>query len=153
MINYGIRSGSIGDFSNVKSYDDPLYWSHFIFSWIFYFLNILIMLNVINGIIIDTFQDLREQGEKKTFYKENMCYVCSNTKSRFEMCGLDFKDHIAEEHSIKEYLYYLIKNYLTDENELNAVDSYVLELTKNKRSEFFPSMTSIKLEEMLNSES
>ncbi len=151
MLNNGIRSGNIGDFGNIKSIDDPLYWYYFIFSWIFYFIVILIMLNIINGIIIDTFQDLREQEEERDDCKENMCYVCSNRRSRFEMCGLNYEEHISEEHSIKEYLFYLIKNYLVNEHNLNAVDSYVLELTKNKRLDFFPIKTSINLEKLLDS--
>src|SRR5437870_5562232 len=103
MLNYGIRSGGIGDFGSVKSLDDAFYWSHFILSWIFYFIVILIMLNIINGIIIDTFQDLREKNERQDDCRYNMCYVCSNERSRFEMCGLDFEEHRKKEHSIKEY--------------------------------------------------
>ena len=77
MLYNGIRRRSIGDFSNIKAHDDPFYWGYFIFGWIFFFSVMLILINVVNGIIVDTFQQLREEHNKKVDDNLNICYNCN----------------------------------------------------------------------------
>lgn len=53
VVNNGLRSASLG--FPIKSYSSTVYWADFIKDWIFYLIVILIILNFINGIIVDTF--------------------------------------------------------------------------------------------------
>ena len=68
-INYGLRNGGgISDSTNPR---DPLndttgYVSKFFFDILFFMLINVISLNVIFGIIIDTFSSMREEGEAKS---------------------------------------------------------------------------------------
>ena len=107
IFNYGIRGG-LGLLPQ-KSWEDTDYLFQFAFVWIFYFLMILILINIVNGIIVDTFQDLREQQNERDNVSLNYCYICSLNRTKFDMRGLDFNNHIIKEHSIHDYLYYIIK--------------------------------------------
>ena len=146
MLNYGIRSGTIGDFSYIKALDDPFYWSYFLFGWIFFFTVMLIMINVVNGIIVDTFQQLREDHNKKVNDNLNICYICNLHRCKFEIEGQKFESHTDNEHSLTSYLHYLLKINLVDPQDLNSLDFYVLNAVKEKRFDFFPIEKSLKLD-------
>ena len=145
MMNHGIRSQSIGDFSNVKSIKDKYYLIHFLFQWIFFFTVILLMINIINGIIVDTFQQLREENNKKYDDNNNICYICNLDRSAFEIVGINFYQHKQEEHSLTNYLFYLLKIHLVYEHDLNSLDSYVLNAIRENRIDFFPIFQSTSL--------
>ncbi len=103
------------------------------------------MLNVINGIIVDTFQALREQNNLKEDIKANLCYICSLNRSKFEIKGINFNYHTLCEHSILNYFYYVFKIQLTDEQELNSLDYQVLNSIKELRTDFFPVKKALSL--------
>ena len=145
MLNNGIRSGSIGDFSNIKAQDDPYYWGYFLFGWIFFFSVMLIMINVVNGIIVDTFQQLREEHNKKVDDNLNICYSCNHNRSVFEIVGKNFEEHMTKDHSLSNYFYYLLKIHLVDEQDLNSLDFYVLNAVRENRFDFFPIEKSLSL--------
>lgn len=144
LITNGIRAGSGLGFS-VKPFSSSLYFPEFIFEWIFYFSIILIMLNVINGIIVDTFQALREQNNLKEDIKANVCYICSLNRSKFEVKGLNFTDHTNIEHNVLNYFYYMFKIQLTDEQDLNSLDYQVLNSIRDTRTDFFPVKKALSL--------
>jgi hypothetical protein len=64
VINLGMRSGGgIGDALEQISYqnDSQLFYGRFFFDLSFFILIIIILLNIIFGIIIDTFAELRDE--------------------------------------------------------------------------------------------
>jgi hypothetical protein len=145
LFNNGLRTGSLG--LPIKKIDQPKYWPEFIFDWIFYFSIILIMLNIINGIIVDTFQALREYNNYVDYVRNNVCYICSIDKNKFEMHGVDFSKHLINEHNILNYFHYIIKIMRTEEQNLNSLDSEVLKSIKIESTEFFPVKKSLSLKE------
>lgn len=145
MLNYGIRSGGIGDFTTFITLDDLRYWSHFFFEMLFFFTIILIMMNVINGIIVDTFQELREENNLKAYDQQNVCYICGLNRSNFEILGLKFEEHNQIDHNLKNYILFLLKIHLTDEHDLNSLDFFVLNAFRNKRLDFFPIMRCLSM--------
>jgi len=67
-LNYGIRSGGgIGDVMSTPKIGDSTFFARFLFDASFFFLVIIIILNIIFGIIIDTFADLREQKSSEPY--------------------------------------------------------------------------------------
>lgn len=143
LFNYGLRSGSLG--LPLKQISQDKYWSEFLFDWIFYFSLILILLNIINGIIVDTFQALREQNNEKEYVKNNVCYICSIDRSKFEMKGVDYDYHLVREHNILNYFHYIIKVLRTFEQDLNSLDYEVLKAIKKNSTEFFPVKKALSL--------
>jgi len=57
----GLRSGGgIGDALGQPEQDDDLYWNRAWFDLMFFIIIVIILLNIVAGIIIDTFASLRE---------------------------------------------------------------------------------------------
>ena len=136
LFNYGIRGGGLP--FNIKIIDQEGFWGEFIFNWIFYFILILVILNIASGIIVDKFQDLRESNEELYEEKENVCFICSLHRSNFEIKGIDFEYHQQQEHNIGNYFHYLMKINRTDEHDLNSIDFQVYNAFLQKKIEFFP---------------
>ena len=63
LVNFGLREGTgLGTYGDQESYyKSPDYYPRFVFDLSFFILVTLIMLNIIHGIIIDAFADLRDQ--------------------------------------------------------------------------------------------
>jgi len=149
LLNYGIRSGSGIEFG-IKQINEVGFYKEFIFGWIFYFIIMLIIVNIINGIIVDTFQALREQNNKKDDILQNFCYICSLDRAQFEIKGVNFEKHVSIDHKIQNYFDYLIKIQGTDEQDLNSLDSQVLHAIREFKTDFFPnkkakSLDSVKI--------
>ncbi len=105
------------------------------------------MLNVINGIIVDTFQQLREESAVTYTRKHDVCFVCSFNRDIFEKKGFNFEEHKSYDHNILNYVHYILKVLSTDKHDLNSVDSYVLNLMMQGRTDFFPLKKSLSLDE------
>lgn len=61
---------------------------------------ITVLLNVIFGIIIDTFGQLRTDAASKRHNMENTCFICGVDRFTFDTQGGGFKRHITEDHNM-----------------------------------------------------
>ncbi len=57
------------------------------------------MVNIVAGVIIDTFGSLREEENDKNRDIEDKCYICGNLKTTFDrlsdnLGGVGFANHI-----------------------------------------------------------
>jgi hypothetical protein len=60
-LNIGVRAGGgIGEFLQQPVIAEDTYWSRSLFDFFFFIIVIIILLNIIFGIIIDTFAELRD---------------------------------------------------------------------------------------------
>ena len=103
------------------------------------------MLNIINGIIVDTFQALREQNNEKENVLNNVCYICSIERGDFEIKGVDYENHILKEHNVLNYFHYILKVQTSDQQNLNSMDYEVLNAMNDNRTDFFPVKKAISL--------
>ena len=142
MINTGIRGGSGMGFG-IKKLGQKGYLIEFILEWVLFFVVMLVLLNIISGVIVDTFQELREKSVEENETKLNICYICSLHRTLFEKRGIDFEYHKDHEHNIMNYFNYIYKVEMTDESELNSLDYQVRQSIKNKRTDFFPINTCV----------
>lgn len=79
-LNYGLRNGGgIGDVLRSPSNTEPLFPARVIYDMLFFFLVIIIVLNLIFGVIIDTFADLRAEKQEKEETLKNSCFICGKT--------------------------------------------------------------------------
>lgn len=138
LLNNGLRTGEGLGFK-VKTIKDEGYWAEFLFTWIFYFSLTLIMMSIINGIIVDAFQQLRSIKMTREQIKKNNCFVCDLTSTSLEVDGVNFDNHIKLDHSLKDYMIYLINVLMKKESDLTAVESYVYNKYQIKDTSFFPS--------------
>jgi hypothetical protein len=49
-----------------------------VYDMLFFFIVIIIVLNLIFGVIIDTFADLRSEKQQKEEIIKNSCFICGN---------------------------------------------------------------------------
>ena len=136
LFNSGIRAGGLP--FGIKVREQKGYWSEFIVNYLFYFINMLIIFNMINSIVVDSFQETREKNNEINEEKSNVCFICSLHRSKFEIKGISFEHHTDREHNIDNYFRYLLKILKTDEHDLNSIDFQVMNAVKQKRIEFFP---------------
>ena len=144
MLYSGIRGGSGMGFG-IKKLGQKGFYIEFILEMIVFILVILVLMNMITGIIIDSFQKLRDQKSEENEMKENTCYICSLHREKFEKKGIKFENHTQQEHNIINYFNYIYKVEMTDESDLNSLDYQVMQSIKNKRTDFFPINTCLSL--------
>ena len=66
---------------------------------LFWILIVTIMMNLVLGIIVDTFSQLREEQAHQDDEMTNKCFICSLPAYRFEKVG-GFKKHIQQDHNM-----------------------------------------------------
>ena len=107
----------------------------------FFILIIIILLNIIFGIIIDTFSDLRSQKEAKEDCKASMCFICGIERTTLDQDGNGFVVHCETEHNKWHYLYYLIHcQYMKqiEPDDMNSYELYVLRCYENDDISWMP---------------
>jgi len=134
-----LNGGGMADFLPKRSITDTLNFSlRFFFDLSFFVIVIIILLNVIFGIIIDTFAAMREETESKQADMKNNCFICSIDRYTFDRQGTPFEIHIKEEHNMWKYLYYLVYLKTKDATELTGLESYVMNLVEAEDVGFYP---------------
>jgi len=143
-LNVGIRSGGgIGDGLEIP--DGEEYWSRMIFDMLFYMVIIIILLNIVFGIIIDTFAELRDQRNLVLEDIHSKCYVCGQDRSLIEMKGTGWSYHFMCEHSAFAYLSFLV--YICEKKTYDCcgLEKHVKERLEKNDASFMPS-TSLAME-------
>ncbi len=105
---------------------------------IFYIIVAILLIYMINGIIIGSFKELRDEHQKKEDDIQNKCFICSIDKLEFEKNKQDFKNHIRREHNLYDYIYYLVLLKFTDEKEMDNEQTTVAFKVNRKDIDIFP---------------
>ncbi|XP_015786315.1 inositol 1,4,5-trisphosphate receptor type 1-like isoform X2 [Tetranychus urticae] len=147
-INYGLRSGGgIGDVLRSASSEESLYYGRVIYELFFYFFINVIVLNLFFGIIIDTFADLRQEKQKKEDILRNTCFICGLPRADFDnRAGVSFESHIAREHHMWHYLYFMILLRTKPKTEFTGPETYVYKLMEKNDWTWFPIRKAMSLE-------
>nr|XP_045591991.1 inositol 1,4,5-trisphosphate receptor-like isoform X5 [Procambarus clarkii] len=145
-LNHGLRSGGgIGDILRAPSNKENLFAPRVIYDLLFFFVIIIIVLNLIFGVIIDTFADLRSEKQNSEEILKNSCFICGLTRSSFDNKAVNFEDHIKHEHNMWHYLYFYVQVNVKDPTEFTGPESYVYTLVKEKDLNWFPRMRAMSL--------
>ena len=124
FFNFGVRAGGgIGDKLEVKTIDQQFYWTRFFFDMIFYILTILLLLNMLNGIIINGFTTYREKMDDIQEVKMNNCFICNLNRKTFDKRKLNYYDHIKYDHNPYNYFLFFerLKSKKLSKEEKNLV--------------------------------
>lgn len=78
-INYGLRlGGGMGEAMSPQSYTTPIeFYLRIFFDLSFFLVVVIILLNIIFGIIIDTFAQLRDKRRFIDQDIKNKCFICN----------------------------------------------------------------------------
>ena len=158
VLNLGLRNGGgIAD-AMVEPYAHHENIGRFVarvfFDLSFFIIMITLLLNLIFGMIIDAFGDLRDQKTYNDDDQKNVCFICGYERSEFERHG-NFENHILKEHNTYNYLYYLV--YVHDKNknhkvEMSALENMVMEKYMSKENDWIPIGRSMVLEKDIKSD-
>jgi len=141
VIIYGLRShGGFGDMLEKPQFlkDRLTYYGRFFHDLVFFIVIIVFLLNIIFGIIIVSFRDLRINTSKKEYDIQNICFICGDSKEELEKQNISFREHTDQVHSIWNYMYYIILVKNSDPTDLNSVNSYVYENIQKKSIGWIP---------------
>jgi len=113
---YGMRAGGgMGDNMNIISRNDPDFYTRLYFDMAFYLIINIIFLNIVFGIIVDTFSSMRDEADVRATDTTDNCFVCGLTRQDFGKAGKNFQTHIDKHHDPWKYVYYLY--YLKEKHE------------------------------------
>lgn len=130
-MNQGLRNGGgIGDILRAPSSREPLFMARVVYDLLFFFVVIIIVLNLIFGVIIDTFADLRSEKQQKELILKSTCFICGLNRSSFDNRTVSFEEHIKTEHNMWQYLYFMVLIRVKDPTEFTGPESFVHGMVK-----------------------
>ena len=140
FFNHGVRAGGgIGDIIEQKSFDVmSLYLLRWVSDLVFYITVILLLLNMINGVIVSTFSQIREESNEKEEDIKNKCFICNIDRLDFEKKKIDFFEHQKFEHNLKHYIKFFVLVKRINEKDLDADQSFIVSCLKDRNIQCFP---------------
>ncbi|VDM97439.1 unnamed protein product [Thelazia callipaeda] len=141
-LNWGLRNGGgIGDVLRNVGPNEDSFMLRIIYDLAFFIVLIIIVLNLVFGVIIDTFGDLRAERNEKVDQLRNNCFICGLGRGRFDNKLVTFEEHRKNEHNLYHYLYFIVWLQVKDETEFTGPESY------EHKSDWFPRMQAMSLAE------
>jgi len=98
------------------------------------------MLNVLFGIIIDTFATLRDEKSKQYDDMVNKCFICNYPRLIFQKYCPDggMAKHISKDHYAWNYAFYMVHLYTLDVSDHNGDESFVFQKFESKDMAWVP---------------
>lgn len=119
-----------------SNWDDVIYVT--IFDVTFFILVTTVGLNIIFGIIVDTFSQLRDAKWEIDKDMMNNCFICSRESYDFERHGGGFEKHVRTEHYQWAYLFFFLHLDETRPNDYSALELHVFNQLQHNVYDFFP---------------
>jgi hypothetical protein len=149
-MSYGVRSpGGVGDLL-VHTLG-----SRYILDLLFFLLVLIVLLNIIFGIIIDTFGELRAKKLERQRDTVDKCFTCGIDKQIFDRASKvpnGFKIHITADHNMWNYLYFMIFLWEQDKDDDDGLEQYVRRCVAVNDIQWFPMNKAMRLSQTKSSE-
>ncbi|ESO91009.1 hypothetical protein LOTGIDRAFT_163525 [Lottia gigantea] len=148
-----VRYGLIGDlFEVMNPHDNEKTFEKFgvvvLYHVSFFIFITTIGLNIIFGIIVDTFSELRDLKWTAESDMRDICFICSRNSYDFEHHGKGFDHHVRYEHNMWAYIFFFIHLNGTKVNDYTALEMYVYKLLQKENFDFFPLDRALSLSSM-----
>ena len=146
-VTSGIRSGGgIGDLMKAPDWHHPYSAARTVFDFLFFVVVIVILLNIIFGVIIDTFAELRSEKQKIEEGIRSRCFICGIESSQFDRKAVGFEHHIKSDHNMWNYIFFIHHLQKKDPDEFTGQESYVHSMMNLGDLSFFPLNKAVCLE-------
>jgi drug/metabolite transporter (DMT)-like permease len=126
----GLRSGDIVDaaFDDLTYRDNIMgYFGRIVFGLSFFLVIGVILFDIVTGIIIDKFGELREQTATRLEKIKNSTFIADIERSTCDENGLDFDDINAHDQDMWNYVYLMAYLEFKDEDEYTGAESMIAE--------------------------
>ncbi len=104
----------------------------------YFFLIIILMIEIIFGIVVETFRELRIHQQYFEFDRREVCFICGVKRDQLEKNKKSFVDHVTIKHNLWNYVNYMIRLKFSNLQDLNALNSYAYELLEKKNITWIP---------------
>jgi hypothetical protein len=125
----------------------------FFYDNIYNIIVIIMLLNIVQGIIIDTFVVLRLRSEEDERDKKNVCFICNIDRDSMEIrTSENFVKHRLHDHNEWSYIFYL--DYILEKNPVDytGIESYVRKMYDMNDISWFPHKRALALKETFESD-
>ena len=109
-----------------------------IFDLLFFIVVNTIGLNIVFGIIVDTFSQLRDEKSEQEKDMKNFCFICGLENYVFDRKGNGFKNHVKYEHNMWQYYKFFLYLDSVEPCDHTAIEGFVYEKLKDNETDFFP---------------
>jgi hypothetical protein len=143
-MSYGVRMpGGIGDQMTHTLV------GRYILDLMFFLIVLIVLLNVIFGIIIDTFGSLRAEKLERQRNTTDTCFTCGIDKQVFDRASNTpngFKTHIKMDHNMWNYMYFIFYVWEQDKDDDDGLEQYVRRSIAMNDIAWFPMNKAMRLE-------
>eukprot|EP00299_Pterocystis_sp_00344_P013936 c6880_g1_i1.p1 GENE.c6880_g1_i1~~c6880_g1_i1.p1 ORF type:complete len:942 (-),score=263.87 c6880_g1_i1:54-2879(-) len=148
-LNGGLRKGDVGELLQDAEWGSV---TLIIWQFSFFVIVITVLLNIIFGIIIDTFGELRENKNQIENDMNNRCFICSidrYTLDRNQSTTKGFDYHCAEDHNLWHYLNFYVHLKYKRKSDLTGPEQHVRDCLRASpiNTSFYPLNKAISLED------
>jgi len=145
-LNAGLRAGGgIGDVILADTFNWANYAPKVVFDLSFFIIITTIGLNIIFGIIVDTFSELRDERYRIMEDMQSLCFICSLSSHDFERKAAGFEYHVKKEHNMWSYLFFEIYLSMKNRSEYTAFEAYIADQIERDEINWFPINRAIAL--------
>lgn len=119
---------------------------------VLFFLVMFTMWNIIKGITIDTFVELRADKESRIEDTEERCFICGIEKNVFNRT-LDrnaFENHISSDQNLWNFIYFIIYVWEQDKDDDDGLESFVRKCITEGDLSWFPMNKALRMMEHEN---
>ena len=148
-LDNGLRArGGLGDSGKRISFlkNGGHYAFRLILDDLFFLLIVIIMIDMVFGIVVKSFDALRYRNQKFDSDKKNHCFICHSHRDSLEKMRKNFNEHIKRTHNLWNYVEYMILLKLKDIHDLNAINQYVRGKIERKDITWLPTYKDINKE-------
>jgi len=120
----------------------------FVLDVLFSLIVLIVLLNVMFGIIIDTFGELRTQKAERMEDTTGVCFICGIDKQVFDRASdgvHGFGDHIKKDHHMWNYLFFIIYVWEQDKDDDDGLEQFVRRRIEANDIVWFPMNKSMRL--------
>lgn len=111
----------------------------------FFFIINIVLMNIIFGIIIDAFKELRTKNFATDEDMRDVCFICSLNRHQFENNEGGFSKHRKVDHNVWNYVFYLYDLKNKSNTDFSGIESYVQDMVKEDNHFWIPIEQSISL--------
>ncbi|KAL9643987.1 hypothetical protein ABK040_005455 [Willaertia magna] len=147
IVNYGLRGG--GFWEDITP-ANPLDVGRLFLDLFFSLVVIIVLVGIVFGIVLESFEQRREEKSELEEEKTKNCFICSKQKAEFDVRaneGINFEKHITCEHNMWHYVYFLLYIEEKDKDEYTGIEQFVSDLAAKESIAFFPILRSKTLEQ------
>ena len=115
---------------------------------VWFFIQVYILLNIVKGITIDTFVELRQKKLEREHDTTEVCFICGLPKVIFDrkLGRTAFKDHYKFDHNLWSYFYFIIYIWEQDKDDDDGLEQFIRRAIEAKDISWIPMGRSMVLD-------